>query len=937
MADLLWVASDQAARLAELLSGEEGVKEAPLRRDVRSLGELLGRTLKEQTGTGLYDAVEKLRSLTSEHRERETERSLDDAHEPRKRAEEIIAKLTTAEAYQLTKAFAIYFELINLAETNHRKRRRRAHTLAINLPVLPGTFRGTLQRLRDAAVSWEEALRELGRIEITPVFTAHPTEVARRTVLFKRRRIAIELERLDRLPLSDEEAEEAERAISREIAALWQTDEIRRRPPSVMDEIKMGLDYYPNVLINTLPNVYEEIARAFSQTYDLNLQPRQFPCVIRFGSWIGGDRDGNPFVTARTTREALEAARETILDHYLKATDQLQEQLSASVLQTNVSKPLRAAIEKYTSAFPAALPEVDSHPQAELYRRFLAFVLYRLRATRAVAPVLPETYPDSDSFAADLVIVRDSLMENKGEKLATGLLDPLLRQIETFGFHLHTLDIREHARVHRRAVRELAGGIQFDASTSQHQNTFAATDNAISAETTALLESLRSIAEVKRTFPAGAIRTYVISGTQTADDLNALVWLAGVCGVRMACSKELNDPGLMPVPLFESIEDLRRAPELCRSWWTSPHYAALLDSWNREQEIMLGYSDSNKDGGMFTSTWEIYKTHQELHQVAEDCNVRLRIFHGRGGTVGRGGGPTHRAILSQPPGAFGGKIRITEQGEVLSFKYADSVLAERNLELMVAASLGSLTRISSLKVQTEWVHAMDEMSQTAFTYYRASVAENQDTIDYFYQATPVLEFGLAKTGSRPSRRGDADCNRDAHCGIEDLRAIPWVFGWMQSRHVLPAWFGVGFTLDSFCRSHGGGKQLLRTMMRDFPVFNDLIGNVEAALAKADLSIARQYAMLVGDEDLRERVWRMIVEEFARTQQMVLRIAAQERLLERNPVLARSIRLRNPYVDPMSLVQIEMLRRKRSGEESEELDYALATTINGISAGLRNTG
>ncbi|HZG53887.1 MAG TPA: phosphoenolpyruvate carboxylase [Pyrinomonadaceae bacterium] len=951
MANSLWQAEDQAARLAELTSGDSAVKELPLRRDVRSLGLLLGRTLKRQVGEELYNSVELLRSLTGEHRGAKAELAAaapTDAPpeaspaevDPMARAEEVVTGLNVVEAYQLTKAFAIYFELTNLAETNHRKQRRRARTLAANLPALPGTFRGTLERLREAGIGWQDALEALRRITVTPVFTAHPTEVARRTILFKRRRIADQLERLSRLPLPDAEAAAAQETIEREIIALWQTDDIRRRQPTVADEITMGLDYYPSVLIRTLPDLYAEMASGFAQVYDARLEPHALPCVIGFASWIGGDRDGNPYVTAATTREALRLARHTILDYYLAALDHLQEQLSLSTHQVEVSTRLQAKFESYGETLAGAQAEVGSHPPAEIYRRFLAHVLHRLRSTRE-APAGVDGYAEAAAFIEDLTIVRDSLVEHAGGELAEGLLDPLLRQAGTFGFHLHTLDIRQHARVHARAVRELAGGLRFDPPASANAP---AGDNSpasippVSTETAALLDSLREVAELKRTFSPQAVRAYVISGAATGEDVLSLLWLMELCGVQATAASERGDPGVMPVPLFESIEDLRGAPEVCRRLWTSALYAPYLDSWGRAQEIMLGYSDSNKDGGMLTSTWEIYKAHDELHRVARECGVRLSLFHGRGGTVGRGGGPTHRAIAAQPPGAFTGKIRITEQGEVLNFKYADAVLAERSFELMVAASLDALARPWAFPVAAEWAAAMEEMSAEAFAFYRASVVESAETLRYFQEATPVREFELAKSGSRPSRRAaEGKATSDPRQEIASLRAIPWVFGWMQSRHVLPAWFGVGHALARYRLAHDEGEDLLRTMMRKFPLFHDLISNVENGLAKADLSIARRYSLLVGDEALRERVWRMIAAEFERTREMILLITGQRELLENNPVLTRSIRLRNPYVDPMSLIQIELLRRKRGGEESEELNYALAATINGISAGLRNTG
>jgi phosphoenolpyruvate carboxylase len=451
-----------------------------------------------------------------------------------------------------------------------------------------------------------------------------------------------------------------------------------------------------------------------------------------------------------------------------------------------------------------------------------------------------------------------------------------------------------------------------------------------SPETSAVLDSLRAVAGLKKEFPPESIRSHVISGARGAGDVFRLIWLAESCGVRVAADARRGDPGLMPVPLFESVEDLRNCPRVCRALWTSKDYAPYLDSWGHRQEVMLGYSDSNKDGGMLTSTWEIFKAHRALHEVARECGVELQLFHGRGGTVGRGGGPTHHAIVAQPAGAFGGAIKITEQGEVLNWKYSDPVLAERNLELMIAASLEALARPGGVERGGGWQEALEWMSRDAFDFYRRNVADNEDIIPYFEGATPVLDFDLAKIGSRPARRS-------ARRGLEDLRAIPWVFGWMQSRHVLPAWFGVGHALERFVGENERGEESLAEMMRGFPLFMNLIGDVEIGMAKADLSIARRYAGLVEDEQLRERVFALIVEEFERTRRAVLRVSGQTRLLEHNPVLARSIRLRNPYVDPMSLVQIELLRRQRAGEDSDELAYALAATINGISAGLRNTG
>jgi phosphoenolpyruvate carboxylase len=449
-----------------------------------------------------------------------------------------------------------------------------------------------------------------------------------------------------------------------------------------------------------------------------------------------------------------------------------------------------------------------------------------------------------------------------------------------------------------------------------------------SAEGRELLETFRTIARLKRTHSASSVRNYVISGAESEEDVLAVVRLAKAVKVEVAGSA--GDPGLMPVPLFESIASLRGASDVMARLWNNPEYKLLLDSWGRWQEVMLGYSDSNKDGGMLTSTWELHKAHRALHEVARECQVKLRLFHGRGGTVGRGGGPTHSAILAQPPGCFSGQIRVTEQGEVLNWKYADPVLAEWNLELMIAASLESLMRPGETLHSQEWEAAIEEMSQLAYRVYRRDIAENPDILDYFEQATPVNELDTARIGSRPARRRKGR-------RLEDLRAIPWVFGWMQSRFAVPAWFGVGVALEQFSEKSAAHDQLLRQIARGFPMFAGMLSNVELGMAKADLGIARDYSGLVKNAPLRKRVVTLLEEEFLRTRRMILRVTGQRELLARNRVLARSIRLRNPYVDPMSLIQVELLRRKQDGQQNSDLDYPLGATINGIAAGLHNTG
>ena len=915
----LWGAKDQSARLAELTAGtDDRAKEHPLRRDVRSLGILLGRVLVDQAGEPLFKVVEQLRRLLITSRGSSADSQLDSVGMIEARG--IVERLAIQDAYRVTKAFAIYFELTNLAETNHRKRRRRAGKFYPEQPPLAGSFRGTLARMREAGMTAEQALQTLRQVKVVPVFTAHPTEVARRTVLLKRRHIARELELLDTLPLPAADALSHENVIATEITSLWQTDEVRVQKPQVTDEIRMGLDHYPMSMFESLPHLYSEMRESFREVYGMELCAEQVPQVLFFGSWIGGDRDGNPFVTVESTREALERARNTILAFYISEMDRLMEQLSSSCHQVAVSEDFQEKLREYTASMgeePARLARISS---TELYRRFLSFVTVRLRQTRSGEE---KAYTSATEFEVDLRLVYRSLEQNRGEDLATLLLDPLLQNVRTFGFHLSALDIRQHAAVHKEALAEIqAAGCGLRASGKS------LTD--LPSVANSVMQVFQSIAQWKNVFPALAIRNYVISGAESSEDVDTVIKLAALGGVELKASED--DPGLMPVPLFESIQSLRASAGIMEKVWSEPEYRKLLDSWSGWQEVMLGYSDSNKDGGMLTSIWELYKAHRSLHAAARKHNVKLRLFHGRGGTVGRGGGPTHNAILAQPAGDFSGEIRITEQGEVLNWKYSDPVLAEWNLEIMVAACLEALARPdgSTSEGDKPWADVMEQMSADAFRFYRTNIAENPEILEYFEQATPVNELEHAQIGSRPARRSQSR-------KLDDLRAIPWVFGWMQSRHALPAWFGVGYALEQFALQGKNAEQQLRDMTVQFPLFNDLIRNVELAMAKADPAIAHLYASLVREAGLRERVWKVVADEFERTRRMLLIVKQQARLLEKNPVLSRSIRLRNPYVDAMSLIQVELLRRKQLGDNSEDLNYALGATINGIAAGLHNTG
>jgi phosphoenolpyruvate carboxylase len=1039
----LWSPTDWQQRLAELQAPTGDLKEAPLRRDVRSLGALLGEVLREQAGLPLYQAVEDLRRTAIARREADATAHFTpasgDAHaalaeQHLQHALARVQSLSNATAYQLARAFAFFFELSNLAETNHRKRRRLAHELDPAAGPQRGSFRGTLRTLKLAGVTADQARALLDRITITPVFTAHPTEVARRSVMSKRRRISTLLEQLDRIPVPEAELESLEQEVIAEITALWQTDDVRMARPAVRDEVRMALDYYESSLFATLPVLYSEMAAALSSEYGVETDLAELPRLVAFGSWIGGDRDGNPFVTPRATRTALAMAHDLLLGHYRRRLQNISDQLGSSTQQVPISHELAALLDGYMQQLRAAgQTELEARFPFESIRLLVGCIMMRLGGSPQISVPPPsgpplKLYSRADEFVSDLMVLHSSLIRNRGRRLAQALIDPLLLEVRTYGLHLQALDIRQHARVHAAAIAELAQTPGVLKKSSDNLTL----PPALTAQTRDVLHTFRSIAELKRVYVPEALPRYIISGATCADDVLNVLWLARLAGVRVeGCGgpdgcPDSSDPGLQPVPLFESIEDLRNAHAVCRQLWTSATYQPLLQSWNHQQEVMLGYSDSNKDGGMIASTWEIWKAHRALHQVATTCGVTLRLFHGRGGTVGRGGGPTHRSIFAQPIDSFTGELRITEQGEVLNWKYADVVLAERNLELMIAASLDALARPDAIlqhksdlssrsaaeesasssnyiphltgEILPHWEATMDQLSATSYAFYRKHIVDDPDTFTYFEQATPVAELENAHIGSRPTKRSDASSARKR--SMEDLRAIPWVFGWMQSRHVVPAYFGVGHALQHFIqhndpnpdavilsdarsakskdprisslhiksaskKSKKSGASTatepqtsklepgtpaweavnlaqLQTMARGFPLFIDIIRNVEMALAKADFSIAGLYAGLVQNKALRERVFSILHAEFELTHRMVLAVLGQSTLLETNSVLSHSIRLRNPYVDPMSLIQVELIRRKRAAIASgqpvpAELDRAITATINGISAGLRNTG
>jgi phosphoenolpyruvate carboxylase len=953
----LWTPTDWPQRLAELQAPTGELKEAPLRRDVRSLGMLLGEVLREQAGDSLYDAVEALRRTAIARREAEAPQT-GAANEASatahlQQALDRVRALDLPAAYQLTRAFGFYFELINLAETNHRKRRRLSHQLSENASstgaVQRGDLRGTLRRLREAGVSAEEAYALLRRICVSPVFTAHPTEVARRSVMFKRRRISDLLEQLDRIPVPEPQLEALERDLIAEFTALWQTDDVRSARPTVRDEIRMALDYYESSLFDTLPVLYGEVASALAAEYPAGNATTSvtnicdLPLLIRFGSWIGGDRDGNPFVTADVLNETVRLQSARAISYYLDELHELGAELSLASNLASMSPELAALAD--TSDDSAAAR------RKEPYRRAITGMYSRLAKTareldHVIAlrqPIVDRApYASAAEFSADLAVIALSLTQTNAGIVARGRLRSLQRAVDVFGFHLAPIDLRQNSDVHERTVAELfaaatpgldykgmneAGRVQLLLRELASPRPLLSPFIDYSEETTGELGVFKAAAAIRKTYGPGAIRTAIISKTDSVSDMLELALLMKEVGLIRG-----GESSLHLVPLFETIADLRACVGVMDTLLAIPEYRRLVDSLGGEQEVMLGYSDSNKDGGFVTSGWELYKAEIGLVEVFRRHGVRIRLFHGRGGSVGRGGGPSYDAILAQPGGAVQGQIRITEQGEIISSKYSNPEVGRRNLETLASATLeATLLQDESPAPDPAFLETMEELSLGAYNAYRGLVYETDGFVRYFWASTVITEIASLNIGSRPASRKKTQA-------IEDLRAIPWVFSWAQCRLMLPGWFGFGSAVKAYIEAHPkDGLEALKAMYVSWPFFRTLLSNMDMVLAKSSLAIASRYARLVEDVSLREKIFARISREWRESVDALNAIMEQSKLLESNPLLDRSIRNRFPYLDPLNHVQVELLKLHRSRAASEKVLTGIQLTINGISAGLRNSG
>jgi phosphoenolpyruvate carboxylase len=916
-------------------NGLSNPKDAQLREDRRLLGRLLGEVIGAQVSPAMLERIESIRQTAVNFRRGEDDPEADTALIKAELDAQLDA-LDIEQTLHVVRAFSYFSQLLNIAEDEQQHRRRRAHTEAQG-SAQPGSFAHALARVREAGVTTEALRAWFARAQVSPVLTAHPTEVQRQSVLDCEREIA----RLITLP--QDAARDA--ALEREVLRLWLTSMLRLAKLDVKDEIANGLAYFDMTFFAVIPEVYAALEAALIPGFGPDTAG-SLPPFLSVGSWIGGDRDGNPYVTAEVLDYALGEQARRAFALYLGAVDALGKALS-------VSTRIKAAPSEI-EALAAASGDDSPYRSDEPYRRAFSAIYARLAASAQAlagmearpAPIVAQpAYAGPEAFAADLDAVARGLQAQGAGVLAQGALRDLRRQVSVFGFHLAPIDLRQDAGEHERVVAELLAraGVESDYANLDEAARVALLAGELvsprplhsphleySATTRNELAILDTAARGHKRFGMRAVPHTVISHCTSVSDLLEVGVLLREAGLLRPGETPRLDLDI--IPLFESIDDLERAHEIVDAALGEPLYRAWVAARGDTQEVMLGYSDSNKDGGFLTSNWSLYKASSALLEVAQRHGVRLRLFHGRGGSIGRGGGPSYDAILAQPAGTVDGALRLTEQGEVIASKYADPESGERNLEILVAsvieASLAERPRTDAQRDHDAQV--MESLSALALRAYRALVRETPGFLEYFRASTPIAEIADLNIGSRPaSRKGSAR--------LEDLRAIPWVFSWTQCRVMLPGWYGFGSAVETWVEREGRSLEVLRTMYARWPFFRTLLSNIDMVLAKTDLGIASRYAELVPDKALRERVFGMIASEWQRTRTWLHAITGRSEFLEDNATLARSIRNRFPYLDPLNHLQIELLKRYRSGDTDERTKRAIHLTINGVAAGLRNSG
>ena len=924
--------------------------ERPLVEDIRLLGRLLGDVIRQQEGAEIYELIENIRKLSVTFRR-------DADHEADRALKKLLKSLAGDQAVMVIRGFTYFSHLANLAEDRHHIRRRAFHERIGD--TQEGSIEVALQRLRWAGITPKVISQTLANSFVSPVLTAHPTEVQRQSILGAERDIANLLNERDEIKaraaavnankdaLTPKELASNEQRIRARIMQLWQTRLLRFSKLTVADEIENSLSYYESTFLRQIPKIYASL--------EDSLGTHPVAPFLRMGQWIGGDRDGNPNVNAQTLAHALKRQAEVALRYYLTEVHYLGSELSLSAMLVNFPPAMQALAERS--------PDTNAHRMDEPYRRALTGMYARLAATlklltggdaarHAVTPQNP--YPDSLEFLADLRTIESSLKSHQAHDLARQRLTPLIRAVEVFGFHLATVDLRQSSDQHQKVVAELL-------ATARIENNYGDLEEInkraillgllndarplripgadYSIHTQAELAIFETALASRKAFGAEAIRHYIISHTETVSDLLEVLLLQKEVGLMRGTLDAQAVADLIVVPLFETIEDLRNSALIMREFYTLPGIAQMVQRSGAEQDIMLGYSDSNKDGGIFTSNWELYRAEvalvEDFDRLANSHNIQLRMFHGRGGTVGRGGGPSYQAILAQPPGTVRGQIRLTEQGEVIGSKYANPEIGRRNLETLVAATLEATLLQPTKTAPRNFLETAAKLSQASMDAYRSLVYETPGFNEYFFSATPIREIAELNIGSRPA-------SRKANQQIEDLRAIPWGFSWGQCRLTLPGWYGFGSAVENFLnqatdKESKAALALLQKMVKQWPFFKTLLSNMDMVLAKSDLALASRYSELVTDAKMRKKIFSTIEAEWHRTAHVLSLITGDKHRLEHNPALARSIRHRFPYIDPLHHLQVELIRRYRQGKADERVQMGIHLSINGIAAGLRNTG
>ncbi|WP_173918751.1 phosphoenolpyruvate carboxylase [Halobacillus sp. Marseille-Q1614] len=907
----------------------------PLRRDVNLLGNMLGDILVHHGGEKLLNKVESIRNLTKELR-----RSQDvDTYAQLK---EEIKELEPPLRSQVIRAFSIYFHLVNIAEQNHRIRRRREYQLREDHGAQPYSLESAVLNLKENNIDKDVIQNVLNDLSLELIITAHPTEATKRTVLEIQKRIAGLLFKLDNPQLTKNERENLQESLFNEVTVLWQTDELRQRKPTVMDEVRNGLYYFDQTLFDVLPDIHQELENRLEEVFPD--EEWTVPNILHFGSWIGGDRDGNPNVTPDITWETLKKQRKLILKKYDVVLIELMKRFSHSTTRINISEDFIQSVAEGESMLPK---DKVWRAEGEIYRRKFAVILERLRQVGKS----DIGYGAAEELLEDLYEIQKSVKQHHPTKHELKMLQKLIRQVKLFGFHLATLDIRNHSGEHESAVAELLQNVGITEnytdlpenekvklleSVLNDPRPISLLNEDYSEDTQEMLKVFHLIRDAHREFGKRSIQVYLISMTESASDLLEVLVLAKEAGIYRLHTNGEVESNLNVAPLLETVDDLKAGPEILKTLFEMDVYRKHLQNLGSHQEIMLGYSDGSKDGGTLTANWRLYKAQQEIHDMAKEYNVGLKFFHGRGGSLGRGGGPLNRSIASQPLETLGDGVKITEQGEVLSSRYLLKDIAYRSLEQGISTLLEGAAHISEETEQANswedlWENIMESSANVSLEKYQSLVFKDEDFLTYFNEVTPLQEISELNIGSRPMKRKDST-------KFENLRAIPWVFAWTQNRQLIPAWYAAGTGLSEFSNQNEENLSHLQNMYKNWPFFRSTIDNLQMALTKADISTAKEYTELAGDKSMGERIFNNIVEEYEKTKEILLKITGDNELLDHQPTIQESVKLRNPYVDPLNFLQVELIKSLRNHENGhDELLTEVLLTISGIAAGLRNTG